>query len=52
MLSNIDDSLLTSREELDFKECATEDEYMTEKKLKYSFKNSMKINYSIIHYFP
>lgn len=32
MLSNIDDSLLTSREEPDFKECATEDKYMTEKK--------------------
>lgn len=52
MLSNINDSLLKSREELDFKECATEDEYTPEKNLKHSFKNSTEINYPIIHYFP
>lgn len=37
MLSSISDSLLKSREELDFKECAIEDEYMTEKTLEHSF---------------
>lgn len=52
MLSSINDSFLKSREELDFKECAAEDEYMTEKILKHFFKNSMEINYSIIHCFP
>lgn len=40
-----------SKEKFDFKVFATEDEYMVVKNLKHSFKDSMKINYSIIHYY-
>lgn len=39
-----------SKEKFPFKVFATEDKYMIEKNLKYSFKTTMKTNYSIIYY--